>query len=54
MKVRFKLASLVLLAAFVSGCGMAQFRVPKEFEGKKQVEDPPLSLAPVTVERELA
>ncbi len=34
-------------ALLCSGCaGVAEFRLPEEFKGKKQVEDPPLSRLP--------
>ena len=37
----------VLLLLLAQGCAAFKFEVPDEFKGKKQIEDPPLSLAPL-------
>jgi hypothetical protein len=44
MKLRLAAALLLLLA---QGCAALKFEVPDEFKGKKQIEDPPLSRAPI-------
>ncbi len=39
---------LLVALAFSAGCaGIISFDVPEEFKGKKTIEDPPLSQAPV-------
>ncbi len=39
---------LAVLSASIclGGCGFVELRIPSEFKGKKQVEDPPLSQCP--------
>jgi hypothetical protein len=48
MKIALKMAALLAAGLAVSGCaGIVEIKLPREFKGKKQVEDPPLSrLAP--------
>jgi hypothetical protein len=42
--VSVRLALLLGLLSCLSGCaGIAELRMPQEFKGKKQVEDPPLT-----------
>ncbi len=45
---QLKLAWVIAaLAALGTGCAhIVEMRVPREFKGKKQIEDPPVSLAP--------
>ena len=47
-----RLAALAAaVGLFAAGCANFYFRTPKEFDGKKTVEDPPLSSVPAAREK---